>query len=56
VLFGSRSLAQVTDNLEAVDIKLSVEELATLDQVTQLTPDYGPWLVQQARTDRSQLL
>jgi len=56
VLFGSRSLAQVTDNLKAVDIKLNVEELATLDQATQLTPDYGPWLVQQARTDRSQLL
>jgi aryl-alcohol dehydrogenase-like predicted oxidoreductase len=56
VLFGSRSMAQVTDNLKAVEIKLSIEEIATLDRATQLTPDYGPWLVQQARADRAQLL
>jgi aryl-alcohol dehydrogenase-like predicted oxidoreductase len=56
VLFGSRSVAQVADNLKAVEIKLSLEEMATLDRATQLTPDYGPWLVQHARVDRAQLL
>jgi aryl-alcohol dehydrogenase-like predicted oxidoreductase len=56
VLFGSRSVAQVADNLKAVEIKLSPEELAALDRATALTPDYGSWLVQHARKDRAQLL
>jgi aryl-alcohol dehydrogenase-like predicted oxidoreductase len=56
VLFGSRSVAQVADNLKAVEITLSPEELATLDQATALTPDYGSWLVRHARLDRSQLV
>ena len=56
VLFGSRSVAQVADNLKAVEIKLSPEELAALDGASALTPDYGSWLVGHARMDRSQLL
>jgi aryl-alcohol dehydrogenase-like predicted oxidoreductase len=56
VLFGSRSVAQAADNLKAVEIKLSPEEMATLDRATQLPPDYGPWLVHQARADRARLL
>jgi aryl-alcohol dehydrogenase-like predicted oxidoreductase len=56
VLFGSRSVAQAADNLKAAEIKLSPEELATLDRVTRLTPDYGPWLVHQARADRARFL
>jgi aryl-alcohol dehydrogenase-like predicted oxidoreductase len=55
VLFGSRSVAQVADNLGAVQSKLSPDELAALDRATALTLDYGPWLVQHARMDRAQL-
>jgi aryl-alcohol dehydrogenase-like predicted oxidoreductase len=56
VLFGSRSVAQVADNLKAAEIKLSAEELATLDGASALTPDYGSWLVGHARMDRSRHL
>ena len=56
VLFGSRSVAQVTDNLEALKIELSQEELAALDKATALAADYGSWLVASARVDRAQYL
>jgi len=56
VLFGSRSVTQVTDNLEALKIELSQDELAALDKATALAPDYGSWLVASARVDRAQYL
>lgn len=55
VLFGSRSVARLADNLKAAQIKLSPEELAALDRSSALTPEYGPWLVQRARVDRLRL-
>ena len=56
VLFGSRTVAQLSDNVRAAEIKLSAEDLQTLDQATALTPDYGSWLVQFPRDDRRQLI
>jgi aryl-alcohol dehydrogenase-like predicted oxidoreductase len=56
VLFGARTVTQLVDNIDAANIRLTAEELAALDQATAIPPDYGPWLVRNARTDRARLL
>ncbi|HSN15643.1 MAG TPA: aldo/keto reductase [Anaeromyxobacteraceae bacterium] len=39
ILVGARSVAQIDENLAALDVKLSAEELASLDAVS--APDWG---------------
>jgi aryl-alcohol dehydrogenase-like predicted oxidoreductase len=43
VLIGANKLSQLEDNLAAVDVKLSAEELAKLDEMTAPTPLYPNW-------------
>jgi aryl-alcohol dehydrogenase-like predicted oxidoreductase len=56
VLFGTRTVAQLIENIEAANIRLTAEELASLDAATAVTPDYGSWLVRNARIERAGLL
>jgi aryl-alcohol dehydrogenase-like predicted oxidoreductase len=43
VLVGSSKLSQLEDNLRAVELNLSAEQLATLDRLTRPTPLYPNW-------------
>jgi aryl-alcohol dehydrogenase-like predicted oxidoreductase len=40
VLFGARSLAQLEDNLKAVDVALATEHVTRLDEVSAVPPGY----------------
>ena len=40
VIFGARSVAQLDDNLEAADIELSAEQMATLDEASSFELGY----------------
>jgi aryl-alcohol dehydrogenase-like predicted oxidoreductase len=44
VIIGARTLAQLDDNLKAVDVALTVEDLAALDAASRLTPEYPAWM------------
>ncbi len=44
VIIGVRRPDQLEDNLESVDITLSADELAELDAVSRLTPEYPAWM------------
>ncbi|QTH24995.1 aldo/keto reductase (plasmid) [Rhizorhabdus wittichii] len=44
VIIGAKRLDQLEDNLGAVDVQLSAEDLASLDAVSQLPPEYGDWV------------
>jgi aryl-alcohol dehydrogenase-like predicted oxidoreductase len=44
VIIGARSEAQLDDNLGAVDLTLSAEDLAALDQASRLTAEYPEWM------------
>ncbi|WP_370552576.1 aldo/keto reductase [Conexibacter sp. CPCC 206217] len=44
VIVGARRLGQLTDNLGAVDVELSAEELETLDAAGRPGPFYPNWL------------
>ena len=52
VIIGARKLSQLDDNLKAVELTLSAEELADLDAVSRLAPEYPAWMHAAASDDR----
>jgi aryl-alcohol dehydrogenase-like predicted oxidoreductase len=45
VIIGAKRSEQLEDNLAAVDLKLSEEELKKLDEVSALPPEYPGWML-----------
>ncbi len=45
VIIGAKRMDQLSDNLAAVDIKLSPEDLKQLDEVSALPPEYPGWML-----------
>ena len=45
VIIGAKTIAQLDDNLAAADLTLSDEEIATLDAVSALKPEYPGWML-----------
>lgn len=43
VIIGAKKMHQLEDNLKAVDLKLSEEELSRLNEASQLSPEYPHW-------------
>lgn len=52
VIIGAKRSDQLKDNLKAVDNKLTVDELARLDQASKLTPMYPGWMIARQGVDR----
>ena len=44
VIIGARKPSQLEDNLKAIDVKLSTEDLKALDEVSKLTTEYPAWM------------
>lgn len=53
VIIGARKMEQLEDNLKAVDVKFTSEELAQLAEVSKLGPEYPGWMVAFTSGDRS---
>ena len=51
VIIGARKPAQLDDNLKAVDVRLSAEDMKALDEVSKLTTEYPAWM-ENLGTDR----
>ena len=51
-IIGARRLDQLEDNLKAVELTLTAEELKALDEVSKLTPEYPAWMGAAASDDR----
>ena len=47
-----RTREQLLDNLAATELKLTAEELAALDKVSALAPEYPGWMLQWMSADR----
>jgi aryl-alcohol dehydrogenase-like predicted oxidoreductase len=45
VIIGAKRLEQLNDNLGAVDVQLSADDLAKLDAVSQLPLEYPGWMM-----------
>src|ERR1700730_11693167 len=56
VLIGAKRLEQLQDNLAAVDLTLSQDELRQLDEVRALPPEYPGWVLPFQGADRLELV
>jgi aryl-alcohol dehydrogenase-like predicted oxidoreductase len=52
VIIGAKKEGQLKDNLAAVEVKLSAEDLGELDKVSQLAPEYPGWMFGVQGSDR----
>jgi aryl-alcohol dehydrogenase-like predicted oxidoreductase len=52
VIVGAKNVDQLSDNLGAVAVKLTPEELVQLDEVSALPPEYPGWMVERLSRDR----
>jgi aryl-alcohol dehydrogenase-like predicted oxidoreductase len=44
VIIGARKIPQLDDNLKAVDVALTADEMKALDEVSKLTVEYPAWM------------
>ena len=52
VIIGAKKMEQLEDNLKAVEVKFTPEELQKLDGASQLPPEYPGWMYQMQGGDR----
>ena len=52
VILGAKRLDQLQDNLAAVELKLTKEEIKQLDEVSTLPPEYPGWMLPTQSADR----
>lgn len=52
VLVGAKRLSQLEDNIAAIDITLSDEEIRQLNEVSELPPEYPGWMLATQGADR----
>ncbi|MFD1467153.1 aldo/keto reductase [Hymenobacter caeli] len=52
VIIGAKKMEQLDDNLKAVDVKFTPEELQQLDEASQLAPEYPGWMLDLTGGDR----
>ncbi|MBP2298740.1 aldo/keto reductase [Azospirillum picis] len=52
VIVGAKRLSQLEDNIAAVEVVLSDDEIAKLDAVSELQPEYPGWMLATQGADR----
>jgi aryl-alcohol dehydrogenase-like predicted oxidoreductase len=52
VIIGAKNREQLLDNMAATEVTLSADELAALNKVSALTPEYPGWMVERMGADR----
>jgi aryl-alcohol dehydrogenase-like predicted oxidoreductase len=52
VIIGAKTVEQLSDNLGSVSVKLSAEEVAQLNEVSAVIPEYPAWMVERLARDR----
>ncbi len=54
VIIGAKKTEQLKDNLKAIDVKLTAEDLQNLDEISKLQPEYPGWMLERQGQDRKQ--
>ena len=52
IIIGAKKQEQLQDNLKAVGVKLTADELAELELVSKLTAEYPGWMIERQGADR----
>ena len=55
IIIGAKTIEQLNDNLDASALELSAAELASLDAISELPPEYPGWMAYR-RINRSNVL
>ena len=53
VIIGAKRLDQLEDNLAAVKVALTADDLKLIDEVTRLPPEYPGWMFERQGTYRT---
>ena len=53
VIIGANTVEQLDDNLAATEVELSTEDLARLDAVSALPPEYPGWMLERQGAGRA---
>ena len=53
VIIGAKTEAQLSDNIAATKVELSSDDLARLDDVSKLKPEYPGWMLERQGADRT---
>ena len=56
VIIGAKRPDQLADNLAAIDLTLSDEELSTLGEASELSPEYPGWMFAMQGQYRAKML
>jgi hypothetical protein len=56
VIIGAKRLDQLQDNLAAIKLSLTQDELRRLDEVSALPPEYPGWVLPFQGADRLELV
>jgi aryl-alcohol dehydrogenase-like predicted oxidoreductase len=52
IIIGAKTMEQLDDNLEAVKVPLSADEMKKLDEVSALPPEYPGWMLARQGSER----
>ncbi len=52
VIIGAKTAEQLDDNLRATDLTLTADEIAKLDEVSQLPAEYPGWMFERQGANR----
>jgi aryl-alcohol dehydrogenase-like predicted oxidoreductase len=52
IIIGAKTMEQLDDNLDAVKVQLSVDEIKRLDEVSVLPPEYPGWMLARQGAER----
>ncbi len=52
VIIGAKKTEQLEDNLKAIDISFTAEEMQQLHEVSKLSPEYPGWMLERQGADR----
>jgi aryl-alcohol dehydrogenase-like predicted oxidoreductase len=52
VIIGANKPEQLEDNLKAIDVKFTADELQKINEVSKLTPEYPGWMLERQSGDR----
>jgi aryl-alcohol dehydrogenase-like predicted oxidoreductase len=53
IIIGTKRIDQLEDNLKAVDISFTDDELQKLDEISRLKPEYPGWMTEYMQGDRN---
>ena len=52
VLIGARTVEQLEENIEAVDVNLKPSQIKELDELTELRSMYPNWMIERQNAER----